>query len=109
VEDQPAGPHIGKEPGGWHGSIQSGTAAAAVLRLALVVTVTHVVGALSCMVALVMHVPYARLCGVLRGRHPGPGTPGLVAAGSGVVPRATHQLSVQPGPGAMGESEGRGR
>lgn len=71
------------------------------VSLAVVGTVRHVVVALACLVTLVMHVPYARLCRVLRGRHPGPGTPGLVAAGSGHSRVWTHQLSVQPGPGAM--------
>jgi hypothetical protein len=30
-----------------------------------------------------LHVFLARLCGVLPGRHPGPGTPGVAEAGSG--------------------------
>jgi hypothetical protein len=89
------------EHGERHGGSRPDTVADALLLLAMVRTVWHVVGVLGCLVALVMHVPYARLCCVLRGRHPGPGTPGVVEAGSGAVPRRTHQLSVQSGPGAM--------
>jgi hypothetical protein len=100
--------HTGKEQGGWHGSTRRDTAAA-VLPLALVVTPTVVVDVPACKAVLMLHVFLARLCGVLPGRHPGPGTPGVAEAGSGAVPRRTYQLSVQPGPGAMGESKGRGR
>ena len=45
-----------------------------VLSLTMVVTAWHAVDVLACLVDLVMHAPYARLCGVSRGRHPGPGT-----------------------------------
>jgi hypothetical protein len=51
--------------------------------LALVVTLTLVVDVPACKAVLMLHVFLARLCGVLPGRHPGPGTPGVVGAGSG--------------------------
>jgi hypothetical protein len=51
------------------------------------------------------HVIFTCLCGVLlRGRHPGPGTPGSWTR-VGALPHRTHQLSVQPGPGAMARSQ----
>jgi hypothetical protein len=83
---------VGNEHGIRHGTPRPDTAADAVVPLALVVTVTHVIAALTHMVALVMHVCHARLCGVLRGRHPGPGTPGLVS-GVGGNPACGHTSS----------------
>jgi hypothetical protein len=92
---------VGNEDRIRHGSIRPDTAADAVVPLALVVIGMNIVGALVCLVALVMHVPYARLCGGVAWTAPRTGDTGQVAAGSGAVPRGTHQLSVQPGPGAM--------
>jgi hypothetical protein len=62
--------------------------------------VTLVIGAPASRAVLMLHVIFTCLCGVLRGRHPGPGTPGRWTR-VGAVPRGTHQLSAQPGPGAM--------
>jgi hypothetical protein len=50
------------------------------------------------------HVISTCLCDVVRGRHPGPGTPGRWTR-VGAVPHRIHQLSVQPGPGATGISQ----
>ena len=55
------------------------------------VTVTMIVCAVGWLDAFVLHVLSARLCGVLLfGRHPGPGTQGLVEAGSGQSRRRDH-------------------
>lgn len=89
---------MGNEHRDGHGGIRSDTAADDV---AVVVTVTHVVVALACLVALVMHGPVCPSVWCLVWTAPGPGTPGLVEAGRGQSRVWTHQLSVQPGPGAM--------
>ena len=56
VEQQPAVAHVGNEHRIPHGSIRPDTQADGVVLSALGVTVTHVLGALTCLVALVMHV-----------------------------------------------------
>jgi hypothetical protein len=78
------------------------TAADTVLPLTLVVTVTHVVGALTCLVVLVMPVCALSFMDGTQDRGHRAG-----GSGSGAVPRGTHQLSVQPGPGGHGH-ESRG-
>lgn len=64
VEKQRPVTQVGNEHRVRRGCTRPDTAADAMMPLALVVTVTHIVGALDCLGALVMHVPYARLCGV---------------------------------------------
>lgn len=91
MEKQPSFAHVGNEHRIWHGSTRTDTVADAALRVSLVVTVTHVVGDLTCLVALLMHVPLP-VCAVScvdgtqdRGH-------GQVAAGSGAVPRGTPSM-----------------
>ena len=54
-----------------------------------------------CLIALGMHVLYARLCCVLRGRHPGPGTPDRWKRGRGQSRRGHTGSAFNPalGPG----------
>lgn len=92
---------MGNEHRDWHGSTRS-DAAAADVSLAVVGTVTHVVVALACLVALVMHGSVCPSVSCLSWRAPRTGDTGLGGSGVGGQSRVwTHQLSVQPGPGAM--------
>jgi hypothetical protein len=57
VENQPPIAPVGNKDGIRHAATRRATTVDAVLPSALVGTVTHAVGALTCMVALRMHVP----------------------------------------------------
>jgi hypothetical protein len=79
---------------------------AALLWTINAVTVTMVMCAVGWLDALVFHVLSARLCGVLPWMAPRTADAGQVTAGGGSPAGGTHQLSGQPGPGAMCRAKG---
>lgn len=78
----------------------------ALLWLLQVVRMVYVVCGLTCVLTVAMHSPLCLSALRLPGRHPGPGTPDMAETEAGESASATHQLSVQPGPGAMEEDKG---
>ena len=70
------------------------------------VTVALVVGVPTSRAVLMLHVIFTCLLWCLAWTASRTGDAGQMEARVGAVPRGTHQLSVQPGPGAMATTQG---
>lgn len=78
------------------------------VSVTLVVSVTEVIRSLTWVLALVMHVSLCpSLPPILRGWHPGPGTPGVAEAGSGVLPLGDTPAQCATRPWGHGQSQSR--